>query len=166
MRIDRIKIDGINELDAQLAQLGSKVATEVAEDAVQGSAEALAEQWRLAAPYDPAYKIKSWSVSGGGVSRQYYGHLRENIKVAAVKSTKVTWVGYRVSTGDAFWGYFLEFGTIKMAARPWARPTNDRFKPAMQRIQVSIFNEGISRALSGAGGAKKFGPMLPNGRNG
>ena len=170
MRIDRIKIDGIEELDAQLVRLGSQVATEIAEEAVQASANALAEQWRLAAPYAPGYRIKSWATKAG-VSRASYGHLRDNIRVFPLKSVKVTFVGYRVTTGDAFWGYFLEYGTIKMRARPWARPTLDRFKSRMRSIQIQIFNEGIAGALSGGRKAatkagRQFGAMLPNGRNG
>ena len=152
MRI-KIEMPGAKDLDAQLARLGKAVATEVGENAVRGTASALAGKWIAAAPYDPEPKTKSWRTKSGQVNRANYGHLRENIKVVKIRSIKVTWIGWRVTTGDAFWGYFQEFGwqagPTRVPAKPWARPTTDAFKPQMEKLQVQLFNEGIADALAG-----------------
>jgi hypothetical protein len=168
MKINNIAIAGINELDAQLARLSKAVSTDIGESAVRGAAEALAEKWVVAAPYDPAPKIKSWTTRGGQVSRASYGHLRENIRVSKIRSVKVTWIGWRVTTGDAFWGYFQEFGwqagSTMVPARPWARPATDAFKPQMEKLQIDLFNQGIADALAGRP-VRKHGKMMANGRN-
>jgi hypothetical protein len=53
-----------------------------------------------------------------------------------------------------------EFGTVKMAPRPWARPAVERMKDDLVTIQIDILKKGISRIAAKV--AK--GTMLANGR--
>lgn len=133
MQRESLKLAGAAALDAQLAALGEKVATEIGRDAVVASAEALQNAWMAGAPYDPAGR--------GGAAK--YGHLKANITIGPVRARNVHAVVWKVTTGDAFWGRMLEYGTVKMTARPWARPIVERMKSTLIQIQIAKLNERI-----------------------
>ena len=62
-------------------------------------------------------------------------------------SIEVTVDGHTVTVGpgrEGFYGFFLEYGTSKMSARPWFRPAVDRSaRPAVERI-----GQELGRALA------------------
>jgi HK97 gp10 family phage protein len=135
MQIDRFQMEGGRELDAALAELGTDVATRIGVEAVREAAEALQETWQRVAPFDPDRK-----------AGRSYGHLRANIRVRREGTDNANVIAFRVSTGDAFWGNFLEFGTVKMAARPWARPAVESMKQELVTIQSTVLRAGIEGA--------------------
>ncbi len=73
-------------------------------------------------------------------------HLADNIIVRSVRDKQAR---VSIAVGPAkrfFYGYFLEKGTSKMAAQPWARPAHDEWRPSglellragfWKRIQLS-----------------------------
>jgi len=144
-----IMVDGFDELDAQLAAIGTALATEAADEAVHRSADLLRDAWIQGAPYRAGDRSK-------------YGHLRTNIRVRKVDARKATAVVYAVTTGNAFWGYFLEFGTAMMAARPWARPIVEGLRGRLVTVQIEVLQAKIDEAIAGA---PRFGPVRANGRN-
>lgn len=146
-----IDLKGAAELDRALGELGKQVATRIGRKAVKDPTDLLATVLRLTAPYLPGVHLKRG---------KNYGHLRENLKVKPLKAKKPGLILYRVSTGDAFWGNFLELGTVKMAAQPWMRPTVDGMKGEIVDLQISTLSLGITRAM------KKRGPVNATGRNG
>lgn len=166
MARESFSIDGAAELDAQLAALGEEIATEIGREAVIASAEALQKAWVEGAPYSArASTMKYWGRADGSAGKADYGHLRDNIKVAPVRAQKINAVVYKVTTGNAFWGHFLEYGTVKMAPRPWARPIVERMKAELINIQIDMLNGGIE-AVAGEAPAYSDRPVLANGRNG
>jgi HK97 gp10 family phage protein len=144
----RIKLNGATELKAALEELGTVVATKVGVKANRNAARKLAALLAGAAPYDPSTRKKYWKRKDGSVGTANYGHLRDNIRVRKIKSMNANTVRHLVSTGDAFWGNFLEFGTAKMAAQPWARPVLDRHYGEISEEQISGLREGIARELA------------------
>lgn len=46
-------------------------------------------------------------------------------------------------TGDGFYGFFLEFGTSKLTARPWARPAFERSKNTIKGIMAAELKRGM-----------------------
>lgn len=62
-----------------------------------------------------------------GYPTSKYGTLKDNIRVAPAKKIR-TGFHAKASTGDAFWGLFLEFGTVKMKKKPWFLPAWDGVK--------------------------------------
>lgn len=160
MRFDRVRLEGAKELDQMLASLGTEVATKIGVAAARASAREARDALIRAAPYDPSYRLKYYrSKKTGVVRKSYYGHLRDNIRSRRVKARTKGYVGYDVTTGRAFWGYFLEVGTAKMRARPWARPAIARIVGRLMDVQVDVLTRGISKA------AKRARRMLPNGRS-
>jgi HK97 gp10 family phage protein len=136
-------IDGIEELRASLQELGDAIAKKVAVEANRDAAEVLQGLLKKAAPFDPTFRKKYWLRKNLTVQTGYYGHLRDAIEVRRVKARNANYIVHKVSTGDAFWGYFLEFGTVKMGARPWFRPVLDANAKRLQGIQIEGLRKGI-----------------------
>lgn len=110
-----IKISGLNEALAILRKMPDRVRTRVLRGAVRAGATVMRRQVRANAPRGDEPSPAS----------EKYGRLRDNIRIIRLKRGPKTWAGYRVDTGDAYWGYFIEFGTVKMAPRAWFRPAVD-----------------------------------------
>lgn len=142
MQITRFDMTGGRELDAMLKSLGTSVATKIGVDAVRAGSEALQQAWQRAAPYDPNPKRD-----------RIYGHLRENIKVRRQGTTNPNVVAFRVTTGDAFWAYFYEFGTAKQAPRPIFRATVEGMRDSLISIQADSLRKGIEAAARRGGKA-------------
>lgn len=136
---ESFKLEGAAEWDRQLAALGEKVATEIGRDAVIASAELLRDAWQAGAPYNPDQR---------GASKQY-GHARDNMRIGPVRNKNVHAIVYRVSTGDAYWLHFYEYGSVHQPARPTFRPINERMRPMLIETQVEKLNEGIEAAVAG-----------------
>lgn len=69
------------------------------------------------------------------------GNLKANIIQTEIKDGKID-IGTR-PTGDGFYGFFLEFGTSKMPARPWARPAWERNKRKVKDIMADELRRGM-----------------------
>lgn len=135
---EAFKLEGAAALDAQLKALGEKVATDIGRDAVIASAELLRDAWAKGAPYDPQQR--------GAAAK--YGHARDNMRIGPVRNQKINTIVYKVTTGDAFWLHFYEYGSLKQQARPTFRPINERMRPALIEAQIAKLNEGIEAAVA------------------
>ena len=69
------------------------------------------------------------------------GTLKENILKTEVNGGKID-IGTR-PVGDGFYGFFLEYGTSKMGARPWARPAWERNKRKVKQIMADELRKGM-----------------------
>lgn len=141
----RLEIKGLEDLERQLRELGTAIATDIAENAVKSTAQQLAAELKVKAPYRPGGTVRTRRLKSGAVVTSDYGHLRDNIRVRKEKSRTVHWIGYRVGRGRAFWALFLEFGTRRMVARPWFRPTRDAFAPRAKALMAQAFREGVAK---------------------
>lgn len=129
----RVKMEGVAELKAALEELGDVTATKVGVRANREAAAELRMNLAAVAPYDSTKDNKK------------YGHLRDAIRVRKVKSRTANTIVHIVSTGVAFWGSMQEFGTVKMAARPWWRPLVDANYERIFKLQTDKLGAGIER---------------------
>lgn len=136
-----IDLQGLKELESALLALDRQVSARIGRKAVRDSAQLLRAVLAVSAPYRPGSRRKRGRDDG---------HLREILKVVSVRAKKPGLILYRVSTGDAFWGNFLELGTVKMNPRPWMRPTVEAMKGELVAEQVAILKTGIDRAAKRA----------------
>jgi HK97 gp10 family phage protein len=133
----KFRMEGLEELGKVLDMLPERIQTRVAGSAVRAGANVSCSIVQQAAPQDA--KLPRSKAS------QKYGSLSANIEVQALKPKHKGERGYKVTTGDAFWGHFLEFGTIKMAARPWFRPAfTSSISVAFDKIR-DILLKGLDR---------------------
>ena len=154
----REAIEGAAALDAQLANLGSEVATRLGARVIRKAAVHVQTVLKAKAPHRPGVQLKYYKGRG-----RDYGDLRDNLKVRKVQPRNSNYVLYDVTTGNAFWGYILEHGWEDVAPQPWARPAVAAMKDELIQIQIQGLGAGIERAARRAGGGS--GGMMPNGRS-
>lgn len=130
------EMTGFDKLEAILARLASPEIVTNVDRLILEEAEGFAAHLRRVAPYDPAR---------AGSSR-LYGHLRENITVVEYPRNLDRPYGAEVTVGKAFWGYYLEYGTVRMNPHPWFRPAWEEWWPQAQR---RLARDGV-RALQDA----------------
>lgn len=141
----RFDIGGFEELEKALADLAPKVGTKAGQTATRKAGQFVARKVRAAAPMGDADTSRTYRTAGGTVTVDY-GHLKRNIRVQKRRKVGRKEVGTIIGTGNAFWGRFLEFGTRKMAARPW-------FGPAVRANigeALDIIKEELQKALRSA----------------
>lgn len=132
----RVQLDGIAELKAALEALGTDVATKTGVVANRKAAQQFRDHLRQTAP----------ASAKATAQNQQYGTLRENIRAGRRKARKQGNIVHSVTIGKAFWGFFQEFGTAKMPARPWMRPAFEAMAPQLLQTQITNLREGIDKA--------------------
>jgi HK97 gp10 family phage protein len=158
---EQSRLEGARELDRVLAQLPTELAKFKLEQATRAGANVIRRAAIDAAPRDTSGERSEAS--------QRYGPLHTNIKTTKVKSIggakSAASVGrgtrgaveFVVHTSDAFWGLFLEYGTVKHSAQPWFRPAFERAAPeALDRIGDKLGKELEKTASELAG---RFGAI-------
>lgn len=152
-----VTIDGLAELDRALAELGPE-ATKVGRTALRATANEVRDAVKAAAPVGTGTTKKTARNKRGDVREYDYGRLRDNIRTREVRARRDNSVVMAVTTGNAFWGRFLEYGTRKMTARPFFRPAWDAAqRPALDTLQDKL-GAGIERT------AKRLARLRRGGR--
>lgn len=116
VRVD-IELDGFKELDRALGKLPYEVGTKVLQNAVTSAILPARKAIYNAAPIGQDDNRNPESKSGK--IKLKYGKLRENIKKRKSRTYSDKSKSAYISTGDAFWGFFLEFGTRYIPATRW-----------------------------------------------
>jgi HK97 gp10 family phage protein len=120
------EIKGLKELDDVLKTFPEKVQRRCIASACFAGATVWREgaKGRVPVRSTPSGPIR---MNKGGTKGRLPGFLRASIRVWKRRGMAGgPTVSYGVGTrGYAFYGRFLEFGTSKMAARPWLRPAVD-----------------------------------------
>ncbi|WP_291295817.1 HK97 gp10 family phage protein [Elioraea sp.] len=154
---------------APLANVFRRLTPELQRSALQSAtfkaANELVKEVKNAAPVGTGPTLRTRRSRGGQVVSADYGRLRDNIRRG--RSRRQKGASY-VSTGNAFWGAFVEKGWTltrrlrdgamrkikQVAPRPW-------FDPAVRRAAlrtVDILNVEIQKAIEGA--ARRLGSQV------
>lgn len=111
---------GFEDLDRRLSELSKGVATKAGNKAVRRGAVVAAKEMRGDAPVDT-------------------GTLKRNIRARKGRSKAAQTITYVVSAGKAFYAKFLEYGTRKMPAQPFAAESFARVsKDAFAEIKAEL----------------------------
>ena len=150
---DRIRFDmkGWDELKRGLEQLGPELATKAGKSAIRAGAKVLSDEVKAATPVGDDDTSRTYRNKSGEQVRVDYGHARDNIKVKMGRAKKAFNVVAIVSFGSAFWARLLEYGTVKMAAKPFAKPAFDNASIIVLEKVRSSLATSIDRL------AKKYG---------
>ncbi|ARL25493.1 HK97-gp10 family putative phage morphogenesis protein [Burkholderia pseudomallei] len=131
--VKNVVVANPDALTAKLRAL-SDIASEstLRQAAVAGAREVLYEAKLRAPVYAGAFEGAASGATWTRYGVQYYpGFLRDHLIVAYDKQVSVTGriASYIVTwTREAFYGRFIEYGTSKMAARPFLRPSYEAKK--------------------------------------
>lgn len=152
------EVQGIEELKSLLKALPPKLEKQAMQRAVREGANEFRRALRAAAPKGNHPPVKS------GQKYRKMGHLKRSLRVRALREAEKGpdvkgKVVYRVyTTRSAFYGRMLEYGTKKMSARPWFRPTwdaNKRSVLATIRATLRRYVEMDAVALARQFGTKR-----------
>lgn len=122
-----VKLTGFKELADQLRELGREISEKALKSAVRAAAvEVKKEAQRILAP----------SNKTGTLSRSIYVAIDKERSTPSKKVYVVGWrkglryreTGKKKVNRDGYYGLFVEFGTAKMAARPFIRPAFEKKK--------------------------------------
>lgn len=158
-----VTFEGGAELSRALAELGDE-STVAGRRGLRRAAKELQQELVEAAPRQEKASRKYWKLKRGGTNSAMYGQLFQNIRVREVPARRDNTVVMQVSTGNAFWGSFQEFGTVNMDAKPWMRPVFDRMHNGMIAALGRFLGMEIEKAAKRI--ERRARKVLPNGRNG
>lgn len=124
-----IELTGVDEILNKLQQIGTNI-SRLENKALKNAAEPVLEDARAT----NAFNDKS-------------GKLRKGLKISNIKKkdgVKYVLVGVDKSDNSKiFYGKFLEFGTSKMAARPFLQPAYEKNKDNIQQTIAETLKEGL-----------------------
>ena len=155
-----VTLTGVDQMKRQLDQLSDKIKKQVLAGAVLAGARALQEEVVRHAPEKTGqlkkniitYRDRQPQKMGAAV---HYSVLVRKIKVALkVKRLlrRAAKSGVSINFADnPFYWKFLEFGTSKMAARPFFRPAIGVVTPQLIKIVGDKLQAGIDRAAKQVG---------------
>lgn len=165
-----VKISGLRELGASLKALGDDVGSKIARQAVAAGASVIKRRAKELAPIaDEPYRVEgnAWStVSVGGKRKRVVSRVSELVQPGNVPKQIVTkrlkpgqtnltaeYVvavrGKRQHGFASYIGALLEFGTVKMEAKPFMRPAFEQEKGFAVREIVRGLKARIDKANKG-----------------
>ena len=131
-----MSLGGIN---AQLDQLAA-AAKVAARKAAQAGAQVYHDEVRARVPVSAkphSTKGKKQTFTPGTLRRAVYQAFVEDESGPARATYRISW-----NKSHAFYGRFVEFGTAKMAAKPFLRPAFDAAQPrAVAAVNAVLANE-------------------------
>ena len=121
--MDKFEVKGAKELERKLKRLSAAASGRVIRTAVNFAMTPALKDARANAPKGgvPHKTYKGRVVAPGFLSRS----IKKKSKLARNKKTAWAWLQV---DGEAFYGKFIEQGTIKLQAKPWMRPAMTRNK--------------------------------------
>lgn len=145
-----VKVRGINSVAKAMKDLGPAVEKRVVNAGVYEGAKEIRDEARRTAPRAQDHAAKFSKKSG-----KMLPPLHRAISLVR-KRARGHVISAAVGVGTAYWGMFLEFGTSKMAARPWLRPAADAasgraFVAASRRVRERLMVEVAKLAAKRAG---------------
>lgn len=140
-----VEIKGLKELHDSLKMFGKEMEYKVIASGTYRGALLLKNHAISRAPMHP------WPHKVSGIEGKVApGHLRRNIIIRKIKLSGYT--RYIVTVrAKAFYAKFLEFGTSKMAAKPFMRPAFD----LNAERAISVFRDTLAKEIDKL--TRKFG---------
>ncbi len=139
---EKITLHGRDELIAALNRLGADVQGGAA-DALKGHGRDVAAAIRAKLPEDEG------TSKPGEVPHSHTGGLKKSIGYALRKAELgkeiIVSVFVRFSTGNGYYGHMLEYGTSKMAARPFFWPTIKALAPSAKERIDAVIKKAVRR---------------------
>jgi HK97 gp10 family phage protein len=147
-----VDIKGLKELQAALNQLPREVQKRPLRAAVSAAAKVIQDEAKRRAPIDTGnlrkavYRTRSRSGSGAGQETFLVAVKKGKAEYAnTARNRRLNRVGKKYQTqGEAYYWRFLEFGTAKMAAKPFLRPAFENKK----QMAVDVLKQKLGDAIT------------------
>lgn len=146
-----VKVQGFKELGDALKQLPQNIATKRLAGAVSSAAKVVQDEAKKRAPIrtgklrDNIVRYKSKKYSNAQQVTYHVGMKKEWFAfVDSAKNRRSGKAGKKYSRDKVYYWRFFEFGTVKMAARPFFRPAFDLTKSE----QLSTMQKYLTKAIA------------------
>lgn len=149
-----VKIEGLSQLQQAMQALSKKTSTRIAVKAMRKGGVVIREQARANAPtlkqkvpYRKAGTLRKAISSSTKIGKN--GQVNTKIFVRTLKQSKID--AFKARTGksgaknpnDPYYWRFVEFGTSKMAAKPFLRPAFQSKKEQATKEIITTLRDGI-----------------------
>lgn len=121
MNFASIKVEGLDKLIDGLDNLSQQAKNRITRNSSKAGAQSMQRTLKANAPRGRGERSQNSIV---------YGSLQKNIKVTEVRADGKRF--YRVTTGDAFWAWFLNYGTGKYNTNPGPKAKGNAAKSHMK----------------------------------
>lgn len=140
----KLQIQGLDELDKRLQQIPEKFRRKIIREVMKAAAEPVRAEIERRAPRGKRL---------GKYSSAEYGRLSENIVASGPRTKADGSASIQAGPGkDQYWGIFLEFGTVKLSARPFVRPAFDsKYQEALDVMFSEIHRFLEKQGIPGTG---------------
>ncbi|MEE1922680.1 HK97-gp10 family putative phage morphogenesis protein [Pseudomonas sp. 148P] len=151
-----ISVVGLGELQADFDKLAKAVGNKIVRDAVMDGARVAAKATQQAAPVRTG-KLKKNIKATRVKQSETPGAATAGVRVMAPKGKTVSQRKRKGKRGQEtkteyeapFYWRFLEYGTSKMPAAPFIRPTWDANLQKIEKATADKLAEGIDKAITG-----------------
>ena len=151
-----ISIVGLGDLQADFNRLEKAIGNKIVRDAVMAGARVARDKTRAAARVRTG-KLRKNIAATRVKQSETPSAATAGVRVTAPKGKTVTKrkrAGKREQTPKTeyeapFYWRFLEYGTSKMAAAPFIRPTWDSNLSEIEKVTADKLAEGIDKAITG-----------------
>lgn len=149
---DAMNLTGFKELAKALRELGPRVAKNTLRRSVAAGATIIKTEARARAPKDTGEMAKDIMVKR---ERDTRGEMAAtySVFVRSGKKSRLAGKGRNVQKDSYYWK-FVEFGTSKMAAKPFLRPSFESKKEEAVKVIGEKLDEGIQKAAAELAGAR------------
>lgn len=154
-----ISIAGFEDFKRQLAQLPGRVGRNTLRGAVNAASTVIRQEAVLRAPQYTG-SVAEGHPPPGTLKKAIYQKQIAELSSALQQVFYVGWRrgksqqqvrrGSKIANLDAFYGFFVEFGTSKMSARPFMRPAFEAKRDAAIEAMRAYLAERIPKELERA----------------
>lgn len=153
-----VNVDGLRELGEAMRALGAEVSEKIAHRMVSKAARMVRDEAKKAAPVRTGYLkqniiVKKMRKSETDLTSEYRMGVRKyKLKYADTRfNVRKRRAGKYYGVDDAYYWRYLEFGTVKMAARPFMRPAFDNNRMRAVEVMKATGRRLILAAAAKAG---------------
>jgi HK97 gp10 family phage protein len=152
MMADGLKLTGFKELADALRELGPRVARNSLRRAVSAGAAEIRNDAKARAPVDTGEMRKDIMIKR---ERDTKGEMAATYSVFVRSGKKSRLAGKsRDVQKDSYYWKFVEFGTSKMAAKPFLRPAFESRKEEAVKVIGEKLDEGVQKAARELAGTR------------
>lgn len=140
----RVQISGLRELGLQMQGLKADVAGRIARAATAAGASVVRKAAQRRVPVDTGNLRKNIIIKR--LPKDYLASAH----IVTVRKGKLTAKQTAAGLTDGYYGKFVEFGTVKMPARPYLGPAFDSTKQEAANAIVERLSKRIAKANAGS----------------
>jgi len=144
-----VKLTGFKELADALRELGPRVARNVLRRAVSAGAVEIRNDAKARAPVATGEMRRDILIKRERDGKDIFS-ARYSVFVRSGKKSRISGRARNVQKDSYYWR-FVEFGTAKMAAKPFMRPAYEAKKEAAVKIIGDVLDAGIQKAAQELG---------------